>query len=309
MPKDIVFFNFFHNGDLHVSREIVRKIINRVHQQSPNTQFYYAHNNDAQILSDIPSLNFKQLSSSGITNNHSNLECIGNNLCINTWYAQQSLKYMYDYGLGMDCLYSALNDSCKSVWQFSLDEISSDPSHFFPTIDYSKFEIQSSQTWLNNNPQKKIFVANGHAMSGQAVNFPFTPIICDIARNHPDKVFILSNPENIGINAPNVIYSSNIINKSQGCDLNENSFISSHCDVIIGRGSGAFTFALTQETMFVKKIKFLCFCNSTAALQLAPAGTFWAGQLFKDRLNYTSEFIFNHETDAHIVKAVIEQNI
>ena len=43
-------------------------------------------------------------------------------------------------------------------------------------------------------------------------------------------------------------WQQDLIDKN-GNDLNENAFISEHCDLIIGRASGPFAFSQTQNNM------------------------------------------------------------
>jgi hypothetical protein len=303
---NIVFFNHFHNGDLHISREFIRKIIDKVLSIDNSVKFSYAHSNDPCLLSDILNLNYIDLKSLRL-NQFENLNRVGDTVFINTWYAQQKHKYMNIHGMTLDCLYEAFNDTCKSLWGFSLDDISSDPSSFIPTIDYSKFEIQKSQNWLNNNPQKKIFVSNGLALSGQAENFLLTPIINELAKQYPQITFILSNKENCGTKlSSNVIYSTNIIGKS-GSDLNENSFITTYCDVIIGRASGVFSYAWTQQNLLQRNIKFVCFCGPGVVIR--NDNQFWTSHLLTNKIKYSAEFIVSHETNGNIVKNIIEKSL
>lgn len=304
MINNVIFFNHFHNGDIHVSREIVRKIINHVHQQNPNIKFSYSHSNSANLLNDIPNLSFDPIAVKNIKDAYSNLMTSNDTIYINTWYAQQQHKYMNQYGLTMDCLYAALDDSCKKIWNFSLSNISTDLSSFFPSIDYSKFEINDARLWLANHPEKKIFVANGLALSGQATNFSMIPIITQLAQKYPNKTFILTNKEGV-INLSNVVYSSDIIKKTSMSDLNENSFISSHCDVIIGRSSGPSTFAMTQENLFKRNIKILYFTNIVPN----PPNKFWADSIFRDHVNFSADIINTNESSPALVSNIIEQNI
>lgn len=298
----VVFFNHFHNGDLHISREIVKLIIQKVRQIDPGVSFGYAHVNNPGLLADIPELQYV-----GAPNidQHSNLVRIGDTVYISTWYAQQHHKYMNQYGMTIDCLYAALNDTCKQLWNFSLSDITRDLSKFYPTIDYSKFHIQNAQNWLSNNPQKKIFVSNGHAMSGQATNFPIAPIISSIASRHPDKLFILSNQE-VHNRLTNIVYSEDIIKKCDS-DLNENSFLTTHCDMIIGRASGVFSYAWTQQNMFQRNFKFLCFCGP-GVVQYSPH-QFWTHSLFSDKINYSARYVVSHTDNSDEVKNIIELNL
>ncbi|MGI0058661.1 MAG: hypothetical protein ACREBJ_02735, partial [Nitrosotalea sp.] len=178
---------------------------------------------------------------------------------------------------------------------------------FIPTIDYSKFAIQNVQSWLAAHPQKKIFVSNGISLSGQATNFPMSPIIIDLAKAHQDKIFILSNQDINQALPPNVIYSKDIIQKPQGSDLNENSFITTHCDVIVGRASGAFSYAWTQQNMLQRKVKFVCFCNQGVVIY--PPHKFWTNNLLSDKINYSAEYIISDTTDSNAVKDIIQNSI
>lgn len=302
----ITFFNHFHNGDLHISREFVRKIMQRVHSINSDITFSYAHNNDPCLLSDIPNLAYENLNSLGL-NQFENLTVRGETVFINTWYAQQNYRYMNIHGMTLDCLYEAFNDSCKALWSFGMEELSNDPSLFIPTIDYSKFYINNAQAWLAQHPQKKIFVSNGLAMSGQATNFPMAPIISELAQLHQDKIWILSNQEGAGYLPPNVVYSKDIIKKPAGSDLNENSFLTTFCDVIVGRASGAFSYAWTQQNMVQRKVKFVCFCGQGVVIR--PPHQFWLSSILDHRIHYSAEYIVSDTTDSNTVKRIIENSV
>lgn len=300
MYKKVTFFNMFHNGDIHVSRNIVREIITKLKQINPELTFTYTHKNAPDLLADIPELIYDRGALAYIKSEHHNLFEGGDALFVNTWYAQQNFRYMNKYGITLDSLYMGLSDSCKSAWGFSLDDISTDPSIFFPSINYSAFDIQHAKLWLDSHPEKKIFVCNGYALSGQSHNFPITPIIIELAKQHTDKTFILTNKE--GTNSlPNVYWSSDIIKKNS-CDLNENAYISEYCDVIIGRATGTFAFASTATNMLKRNCKMLCFTN----LLPPPGGKFWLSDILNDKITYSCDFTTTNESNSNVVKNIIE---
>src|ERR1700727_2677617 len=108
----VIFFNAFHNGDVHFTRGFVRAIMKYVKENiDPNIRFGYAHRNDPGLLKDISGL--EQNSPWGSHNEHANLVREGDDVYINTWYGQQNHKYMNRYGICFDTLYSAIDDSCK----------------------------------------------------------------------------------------------------------------------------------------------------------------------------------------------------
>jgi len=304
--KRIVFFNFYHNGDIHVSRGFVRHIIEKVKQLDPTIQFFYSHKNSPELLKDIPGLQFDPHGIYQVGNDHANLYSVGDTVYINTWYAQQHFRYMNRFGITIDSLYAALSDTCQQLWGFSLSDISTDPKVFFPIIDYSAFPIQATQDWLYLHPEKKIFVENAHANSDQSVNFDLTSAILELAPKHHDKIFILSNQFSIVPLPINVCYSKDIIQSAgRQSDLNENSFLSTHCDVIVGRASGPFTFSLTQENLFTRHPKFICFTN----LVPSPPNKFWVNELLRDKINYSAEFIVENVSNVDRAKYLIDTNI
>lgn len=303
MYKRVVFFNYYHNGDIHVSRGLVRHVMNKVRQLNPSVEFAYGHNNSPDLLSDIDGLSFDPLALSIIRNDHAGILPAGDTLYFNTWYAQQQFRYMNRYAITMDSLYSAFDDGCRSIWGFSLEDISQNPADFFPTIDYNRFYIEHARNWINNHPGKKIFVSNGAALSDQAHYFSLTNIIDTVSKNHPDKIFILSNNDGHP-GSQNIIHSSDIIKKGSN-DLNENSYIASQCDVIIGKASGAFSFSITKENCFHKNIKFLAFCNLTTP----HSNKFWLGDRLRDKVNYTSQFIVSNESDVNQIANIIDSNL
>lgn len=304
MTKRVVFFNYFHNGDIHVSRGLIRQIINKVKQIDPNIEFAYSHKMAVDLLFDISDLKFDSNGLSVVNNEHTGVLTVGDTTYINTWYGQQQFKYMNRHQISFDTLYAALNDSCKAVWGFSLDEISTDPTTFFPIIEYNKFHIRDAQNWLNNHTGSKIFVSNGMALSDQSHNFELSPLVENLARKYPNKTFILSNVESHKVSLSNVFYSTNIIKRS-GCDLNENAFLSEHCDTIMGRASGAFAFAETQNNMFKRQCKILCFTNIVPQ----KTGQFWLADLMQDKIKYSASITATNESNTNIIQKMMEEHL
>lgn len=305
--KRVVFFNYYHNGDIHVSRGFVRQIMAKVHQSDPTIKFEYAHNNAPSLLADIPNLSFDLFGLRVINDDHISTFATKDTVYINTWYGQQHHKYLNRHGLCFDVLYDIFNENCKSVWKFSLEEISTDASIFFPTIDYEKYQIKQAQDWLTAHPAKKVFISNGLVLSDQAHEFSFTPIVSDLAAEFNDMIFILSNRfdrKYPNIQRSNVFYSGDII-KKRGHDLNENAFITSKCDVIIGKASGAFTFAVNRHNLFERDVKLMAFCN----LIPPDGGQFWVGNSLKDKFRYKADVFVSNESNGAVAYKLIKKHL
>jgi len=304
MYKNIVFYNHFHNGDIHVSREFVRKLSMAFSKKFPGVNISYSHRNNANCIADIPGIGYNQYPLNW--HEHEGTFIRGDTMYINTWYAQKRFHYMNTYGITFDCLYVIFDELCKTHFGFTLSDIEPDPSKWFPKIDFSKYEIEHAKKILDNNTGPLVLVANGYAQSGQADNFPMLPVISKLANKYHGFTFIFTNHEP-GFDPtkyPNIIYSSSLINKN-GFDLNENAFISTYCDTIIGRASGAFTFSFIQDNLFNKPKNLVCFSNMVPIKD----NTFWLSELFRDKINYSSRVTVSGSNNPIVIEELIERNL
>lgn len=252
MITKVVFFNMFHYGDLHVSRGLVREVSKRCVAKGIKCEYFHNYSND--VLKDIEDVQLVkvQYNITNITPSH----VVGDVLFINTWYGGNQ-NIFNSYGLTFDTLYRSFKEAVK-VLDIDFDSIN--PIDMFPSINYEKYQIENARLWLerNNTGKRKVFISNGLTLSGQFENFSFSNIINRLARDYPDTQFLISNDE-VGVHEKdNIIFTKNIIGKN-GNDLNENSYLASNCDVIIGRFSGTYTFAMTKENYFDKPKHFVVF--------------------------------------------------
>ncbi len=235
--KPIVFYNHFHNGDLHISREFIKDIINKT-----NASCEYHHHCPFEHLSDI---NVIQKRMDPPNNNYTNDQIVfefNDRIYINTWYNPSFPGYK-KYG----CTLPALYDNFQTIYQYL--NIPIEPLQFYiPSIDFSKFKIGFVDDFMSKNKQRKIYISNGGVASGQSINFDMDPIILQLSSAFPNYLFIISNKSALPVK-DNIIYSENIIQNNSTADLCENAYISTFCDIIIGRCSGTFSFALIKDNL------------------------------------------------------------
>jgi hypothetical protein len=298
--KKVIFWSNWHNGDVHTCRNIIKQIMKKIHFTDPNVIFEFSHKNDPTLLADIPNLGYNREAVDTL-NPHDSLVIQGDTVFINTWYDQQHQKFARANGiLTFDTLYAAIDDSCQQAFGFNLGSCSEEPIDFFPSIDYEKFYIEHAKEWLVSHPGKKVIIENGKAMSNQAINFDMTSIIAKLAEKHPKITFILSQNDHIPV-PDNVFFTSDIIQKEIGkTDLNEISYLSTHCDVIIGRASGVFTFSITRDNLFDRKARFICFSHL-----LAHQKKYWLGRLFEEKVDYSSSFVIDRTSNVDEVYRII----
>lgn len=285
----IIFYNHCHNGDLHVSRQIVKKIISIL---GDKYEYIYTHKNSRDILRDLP------VSHNGdiiYSLNKLDGDYIKNNiLYINTWYGANNGTYLSKYNITFDCLYNLLDDVCDKRFGFKLQNVGG-YKETFPQIEYIKYDISNIDKFVNDNQNKKVLVCNCPVKSAQAGSFLMIPTVNKLADSYKNTIFIITNKEDgADIRGPNVIYSSDIIRKNTGSDLNENSYISTYCNVIIGRASGPYTFCYVTNNMF-REVKFLCFYRYGTYPGLL--NTTWLGSFFNKKIKYKASIIDSCESD------------
>jgi len=232
--KSICFFNNFHNGDLFASKSFVKEIIDSV-----DTKFYYGHINHPSALKD---LNVEYIYFPKIPNKVKFLDT-EDIFYINTWIGAYfdddksaeeccTLKFSYDM---FGEIYSELNRV------FSLDLKLSSMEEYFPFIDFSKFEINHIDYYVKKDLNTKVLFCNGPCLSGQC-NYTgdMKEIIESLSKKYFNITFIAT--QKFDTSLTNIKFTSDII-KIDGCDLNEIGYLSTFCDIIIGRNSGPHCFA------------------------------------------------------------------
>lgn len=297
--KDIIFFNFFNNGDIHLSRGFIKYIIQKIHEKDKSVNFFYAHKNK-KLLNDLNIIEDNKLLSN-IKNHFDEFIDRPDGLYINTWYASGNYKYMNMHGISFDTLYELFNNICKTHFEINLDL--EDPRIFFPNINYNKFFIKNASDFLKNCSRPVILIANGPALSGQAVNFNLTETIIPLAKKYHGITFILTNIEShLELLPNNIYYSHQIINKKTIPDLNECSYLSIYSNLIIGRSSGVYSFSLVKENLFERNINMLSFSNINFE-------KYWLSNKFKDKINYSSTIINSFKENTKDAQEIIDDQI
>ena len=250
MYNQIIFYNQFGAGDIFESREFVKAWIKLV----PSEHYMYAHGKHPSILKDIKELEFKEftehmVSMRGVWDDNNG------NLYVNTWIGRDGQYVLPGIGCTVEKLYKMHNDML-SVYGFgSLPGI---PYDYIPTINYSLFNIKEVDRFMGKHAEQKILFDNGLVQSNQAFNFNFDSIIYEIADTHKDICFITSKPLPIPLDN---VFSIGSIAKSDGFgfDLNEFSYASTFCDILIGRNSGPHVHTQVKQNCDNPNKKLLSF--------------------------------------------------
>lgn len=243
----IAFFNPYHNGDLLHSKPFVRDVISVFGKEN----VYYFHKCSPKVIADLGILSGRINGLNHMTKWWYNKD--HDMFFINTWVCahwipvegkenvlegEVTLRFnMYMW----ENIYKELNQTFSTNLKLGPIE------NYLPYVDYKAYDVTNVEHFIKENPQVKLLFCNGPAKSGQSkYNGDMKEIIVKNAEKYPDRLFLVTYP--IDSNLANIIHTSNItkINES---DLNEISYLSRFCKLIVGRNSGPFCFSATGENI------------------------------------------------------------
>jgi hypothetical protein len=277
-----IFFNMFRNGDLFVVREFVRDVI----RQMPQYDWHYAHGNHEDSLKDLPctyipmphfyevceSVGCKHHEISDLIPKYKPLNpgepvrylSVNSPLYINTWAGcWHGSKFPLGFYPNMHNLLDIWGEIGKIILQKTGHHISFNDSiiDYFPTIDYSFFntELVNQAIAKISAFDKNVLIANGRALSGQSkldVNV-LNDVIVELSKKYPYTAFITTT--RIDVDNANIFCTDTLFQKN--FDLLEISYLSTFCDVIIGKNSGPFTYSHTKQNIMDDSKVFVSFSN------------------------------------------------
>lgn len=307
--SNVVFFNHFRNGDLFVSRGLVRYVVQTCKVLNKNIDFHYMHKNPNNLLEDVDDLSYvPQTKATKILDNMKEHEGIyldpgTETLFFNTWYATGYDAFIKVYGITFDCLYYSFCKLCEI-----LEIPKPEPEEVFPNVLYEKV---TSFTEIENTIKDKfankqiILVCNGHALSGHSSNVDLLSATCEALKQKnisQDDVVVLYTDEeqDVSTEGYQLVKTSSILPTREvgKSDLLQHSIIARHAKIIIGRCSGAYTYSFTHQSLFVDEDKtFITFTNLDNPT--------WLGNNMLNLLKYKAKIISSKETAKNKIRDII----
>ena len=275
--ETITLYNHFHYGDIFYARVLINLLNDKF-----NINFY--HQLKLNLLNDIENVTEFNVLPQEFSVHTTSLD----KKIVNTWIGSENNIYLNKVYRGC-CLENYLF-LCKKITDYY--GINFDPNNYeqlLPTVNFNNLkdvdDISKILDEFIKKYKKIVLISNGDVKSGQSINFNFSGIINHIASTHKEILFLVT--EEFNTDNDNIIATSTITNKQP--DLLEISYISTKCDVIIGRASGPYTYSLVKENLLNPNKTFISF-NHTY-----NEGKFYDKQKSKYiwSNNYSEEHIIN----------------
>src|SRR5271157_1252119 len=196
MTKNIIFFNPYNLGDIHISRNLVKHIT-----ESTSSHCYYAHRHP-KLLQDIPKLiednNLMQRIGNRIHDDY--FVDNGRNIFLNTWFHAGGGQHSR-YGTTIDSLCCLFESHCRKLGIPKLGLLDS-----YPDIDFSYYDVGGIKEYMQDK-KNNIFIFNGLCRSQQSENFPMGNAINNLTSKFPDKNFFITNQDPIIQKRDNVYFT------------------------------------------------------------------------------------------------------
>ena len=241
MIKKIIFYNNFHNGDVHFSRGILKIVSNYF----PDSEYFYLHKNKKGLLKDLTYITESDLDE--YCDIEESVRFIDDKIYINTWYGQNHRKYLNIGGTTLLTIKLILENILNLLNKQHLIE----DRDLLPSMEFENIKTPNVPKDFN------VLICNNNSMSGQANNVNLNEMINIISENNPHIIFYVT--DKINLNKQNIIYTSDITKNTP--DLVEISYISTKCKIIVGRASGPYSFSITDTNLLDESKSFFALCN------------------------------------------------
>lgn len=269
----ITLFNHFHRGDLFTHKEFARDL----KAQLPDVTIEYWHYNHPKVNLDlgIPLTSIPEKLDRNVAL-YADQE--RKDIWVNTWIGVHGEIFTRCGGVNLNSLYESWGLLYQAINNMLEVNVKLKPNKFdyMPRIDYTFFDTVAVDTWcLKSKDRKRVLICNGSPMSNQSFSWDMTQIIKNFADEYPEVDFYCT--KKFDNDLPNVFFTDDIIPQGDDwsikphwvdrplatCDLNEISYLSTHCDVIIGKNSGPFVFCETRDNYLDKNKHIVSFSRGS----------------------------------------------
>jgi len=271
----VCFYTEGHLGDFIITIPFLKLLI----EKYPDNEYYqYIYGSQGTVYPDIF---FKTVPNLIPT------EELEGDLVIPTWFCnpvyiplhmntEQVLENLYPYDMVSNQKYfwKHIYSSCGFDIEIP-DSIGMD-FDFESILDQESLELIST---LKNNSRKKILFVNIKGRSGQTDNEDWLPSIDQLASLYPEFDYYYTNSESYGLKNYNVIHTPTIFGEHKS-DIIHNSYLSTFCDIIVAKNSGAFQ-AISMQNKNVMDHKKILVCQTQDNVHVSDLECFYNRNLYK----------------------------
>ena len=252
MIHTICFFNHWHNGDVFSGKGYMQDII----QQMPNMKFQHAQLNSLKSMSDLPCEHIHTDKLPGAINHNIRYVDIDGVLYINTWVG------CYGNAVIPPGEHHANWRSLLRMWTHIMQTIKlsiapdlvlpgedgqTDLITYMPETNWSVYNIEPALQFLGQHNRVALF-CNGLVRSTQSHIGLMDGVLEQLCHDFPDVSFVCTSRFD-SKSQKNLYFTDDIFAGVENGDITEIAFLSTRCEIIVGKNSGPFMFTHVKENI------------------------------------------------------------
>lgn len=239
--KYIAFFTAGHNGDIVHSKAFIKDISENV-----NVKCLYHYSSNSSLIEDL-NVSYTQILPPNYYELFFELNSI---LYINVWlwpYINNSEEYKKS-GVTLKTNYKIFEEIYQKINLHFNTNLKLKPiEKYIPCIDFSKVNCSTVENYIQKDQSKKVLISNGPCLSGQSIhNDDMFEFIIELANQYKNITFIPTQKFDSSLD--NIKFTDDIT-QIKGCDLNQIGYLSTFCNLIIGKNSGPFCFSTINQNL------------------------------------------------------------
>ena len=232
----ICFYTEAHLGDFLFSAPFIKLLV----EKYPENEYYqYIYGSHGTVFPEI----FMKTVPGLIPTSE-----ICGDINIPTWLCDRQYSELHIPSTENDQTFPGLEDVFfvhRRAWNFIFRKYGFDikvPDDIGISFDYENILDDKSLKSIRKfgkSKRKKVFFINIKGKSGQTDNDDWLGNILHLANLYPDIDFCYMNEEQTKVDKENIIHTPSIFGKHSS-DIFHNAYLSTFCDIIVGKNSGAF---------------------------------------------------------------------
>jgi len=248
MINTICFYNHWHNGDVFSGKGYMQEIM----RQLPQFRFQHAQLNSLKSMQDLPCehIHTDQLPP-GVTA-HTRYIDVDGVFYVNTWvgaYGNAVIPVGEHHANwpSLHVMWGHIMEVLRQLLAPGLEFVD-DIAQYIPTTNWNSYDTAPAEKFFSQKTRLILF-CNGLVRSTQSNLGLMEDVLEQMCHDHPDVSFVCTSRFDNTFGASNLYFTDDIFAGVQGGDINEIAYLSTRCEMIVGKNSGPFMFTHIKENI------------------------------------------------------------
>lgn len=256
MITKICFFNHWHNGDVFSAKGYIQDII----RQLPQFTFQHAQLNNAKTMIDLPCEHIHTNSLPREIVDRVRYHDVDGVFYINTWVGAygNAVIPVGEHHANYSSLYTMwmhIYDVIETLFGVKLER-TQNVLQYIPTTNWDRFNISPATSFAGSR-DRIVLICNGNVRSTQSNIGDMKDVLEQLSQDFPDVSFVCTTKFDASefVNK-NVFFTDDLFAETPDGDINEIAFLSTKCELIVGKNSGPFMFTHVKENFLSEEKAF-----------------------------------------------------